>query len=95
MHDTHAKKEGAFYVWSAMEIKSLLNKEVSDENHVKLSDIFCRHFNVNESGNVKSHQVCYILFLISIINFYSMSKYIIDNLLLIRIHMERWDKKMY
>ncbi|XP_050470847.1 spermatogenesis-associated protein 20 isoform X1 [Bombus huntii] len=56
MHDTHAKKEGAFYVWSAVEIKSLLNKEVSDENHVKLSDIFCRHFNVNESGNVKSHQ---------------------------------------
>lgn len=57
MHDTHAKKEGAFYVWSAVEIKSLLNKEVSDENHVKLSDIFCRHFNVKESGNVKSHQV--------------------------------------
>ena len=76
-------------MWSAVEIKSILNKEVSDETHVKLSDIFCRHFNVNESGNVKSHQVCYILFLIFNINSYSMSKYIIDNLLLIRIHTER------
>lgn len=82
-------------MWSAVEIKSLLNKEVSDESHVKLSDIFCRHFNVNESGNVKSHQVCYILFLTSNINSYSMFKYIIDNLLFIRIHMESYEKKMY
>ncbi|KAK9301589.1 hypothetical protein QLX08_006037 [Tetragonisca angustula] len=55
-HDTHTKKEGAFYVWSATEIKSLLSKKISDESHVKLSDIFCHHFNIKESGNVKSYQ---------------------------------------
>ncbi|XP_043513110.1 spermatogenesis-associated protein 20 isoform X1 [Frieseomelitta varia] len=55
-HDAHTKKEGAFYVWSATEIKSLLSKKISDESHVKLSDIFCHHFNIKESGNVKSYQ---------------------------------------
>ncbi|CAK9826502.1 Spermatogenesis-associated protein 20 [Anthophora retusa] len=54
--DSSTKKEGAFYVWTATEIKSLLDKEISDESRVKLSDIFCHHFNVKESGNVKSHQ---------------------------------------
>ncbi|XP_034187865.1 spermatogenesis-associated protein 20 isoform X1 [Osmia lignaria lignaria] len=55
-HDGHAKKEGAFYVWTAKEIKSLLDKEISDEKHIKLSDVFCYHFNVKESGNVKPYQ---------------------------------------
>ncbi|CAL7940875.1 unnamed protein product [Xylocopa violacea] len=55
-HDASAKKEGAFYVWTAMEIKSVLNKEISTRNHIKLSDIFCHHFNVKESGNVKFYQ---------------------------------------
>ncbi|KOC67777.1 Spermatogenesis-associated protein 20, partial [Habropoda laboriosa] len=54
--DAHAKVEGAFYVWTAMEIESLLNKEISDESHTKLSDIFCHHFNVEDSGNVTSNQ---------------------------------------
>ncbi|CAK9818506.1 Spermatogenesis-associated protein 20 [Anthophora plagiata] len=54
--DSSTKKEGAFYVWTAMEIKSLLDKEIFDESRVKLSDIFCHHFNVKESGNVKPHQ---------------------------------------
>ncbi|CAD1473058.1 unnamed protein product, partial [Heterotrigona itama] len=55
-YNTHTKKEGAFYVWSAAEIKSLLSKEISDGSHVKFSDIFCHHFNIKESGNVKSYQ---------------------------------------
>lgn len=55
-HDATAKKEGAFYVWTAEEIKSLLDKEISKENSTKLSDIFSKHFNIKESGNVKSHQ---------------------------------------
>nr|XP_012145312.1 PREDICTED: spermatogenesis-associated protein 20 isoform X2 [Megachile rotundata]XP_012145313.1 PREDICTED: spermatogenesis-associated protein 20 isoform X2 [Megachile rotundata]XP_012145314.1 PREDICTED: spermatogenesis-associated protein 20 isoform X2 [Megachile rotundata]XP_012145315.1 PREDICTED: spermatogenesis-associated protein 20 isoform X2 [Megachile rotundata]XP_012145316.1 PREDICTED: spermatogenesis-associated protein 20 isoform X2 [Megachile rotundata] len=53
--DAHEKLEGAFYVWTAAEIKSLLDKKVSSEN-IKLSDIFCHHFNVKESGNVKGYQ---------------------------------------
>ncbi|OAD58474.1 Spermatogenesis-associated protein 20 [Eufriesea mexicana] len=55
-YDAQSKKEGAFYVWTAAEIKSLLNKGISDRNHIKLSDIFCHHFNVKKSGNVKSYQ---------------------------------------
>ncbi|KAG6798045.1 spermatogenesis-associated protein 20 [Apis mellifera caucasica] len=55
-YDASAKKEGAFYVWTAMEIKSLLNKELSDEKHIKLSDVFCHHFNIKELGNIKSYQ---------------------------------------
>nr|XP_031829780.1 spermatogenesis-associated protein 20 [Nomia melanderi] len=51
-----AKREGAFYVWTADEIKSILDKELSDDKAIKLSEIFCRHFNVKESGNVKKYQ---------------------------------------
>ena len=54
--DAQSKKEGAFYVWTAAEIKTLLNKEISDGKEVKLSDIFSYHFNVKESGNVKKYQ---------------------------------------
>lgn len=59
-YDAQSKKEGAFYVWTATEIKSLLDKGISDTSDIKLSDIFCHHFNVKESGNVKSYQVCYL-----------------------------------
>ncbi|XP_076163521.1 spermatogenesis-associated protein 20 isoform X2 [Ptiloglossa arizonensis] len=55
-HDACAKKEGAFYVWTATEVKSLLDREISDKKNVKLSDIFCHHFNVKELGNVKKYQ---------------------------------------
>ncbi|XP_076629161.1 spermatogenesis-associated protein 20 isoform X1 [Colletes latitarsis] len=54
--DANVKKEGAFYVWSATEVKSLLDEEISSEKNIKLSDIFCHHFNVKESGNVKKYQ---------------------------------------
>nr|XP_033337553.1 spermatogenesis-associated protein 20 isoform X3 [Megalopta genalis] len=54
-HDASAKKEGAFYVWTAEEIRSALNKETSNEKN-SLYDIFCHHFNVEESGNVKKYQ---------------------------------------
>lgn len=45
-----------------MEIKSLLNKELllSDEKHIKLSDVFCHHFNIKELGNIKSYQVRFL-----------------------------------
>lgn len=58
--DAQSKKEGAFYVWTATEIKTLLDKEISDGKKIKLSDIFSYHFNVKESGNVKKYQVRYI-----------------------------------
>ncbi|XP_053995702.1 spermatogenesis-associated protein 20 isoform X1 [Hylaeus anthracinus] len=54
--DANAKKEGAFYVWTATEVKSLLDKEISGGKNIKLSDIFCHHFNIKESGNVKKYQ---------------------------------------
>lgn len=46
-----------------MEIKSLLNKELllSDEKHIKLSDVFCHHFNIKELGNIKSYQVRFLI----------------------------------
>lgn len=46
-------------MWTATEVKSLLDREISDKKNVKLSDIFCHHFNVKELGNVKKYQVCY------------------------------------
>ncbi|XP_076302535.1 spermatogenesis-associated protein 20 isoform X3 [Lasioglossum baleicum] len=55
-HGAPAKKEGAFYVWTAEEIRSILDKEISDEKNKRLYDIFCHHFNVKESGNVKKYQ---------------------------------------
>ncbi|KZC07269.1 Spermatogenesis-associated protein 20 [Dufourea novaeangliae] len=55
-HDATAKKEGAFYVWTAEEVRTLLNKTVSDRKNIKLCDIFCHHFNVKELGNVNKYQ---------------------------------------
>ncbi|XP_076243421.1 spermatogenesis-associated protein 20 isoform X2 [Calliopsis andreniformis] len=54
--DAKVKKEGAFYVWTMAEIKSLLDIKISDEKDTKLSDIFCYHFNIRKSGNVKKYQ---------------------------------------
>lgn len=50
------KKEGAFYVWTMTEVKSLLDIKISDEKTIKFSDIFCYHFNIKESGNLKKYQ---------------------------------------
>lgn len=75
-HGAPVKKEGAFYVWTAEEIRSILDKEISDEKNKRLYDIFCHHFNVKESGNVKKYQVrfMYIVYVICYLIKYKVKK---------------------
>ncbi|XP_025163476.1 spermatogenesis-associated protein 20 isoform X2 [Harpegnathos saltator] len=51
-----AKREGAFYVWTYDEVKSLLNKKVPGRNNVRFFDLICYHFNVKKEGNVRKAQ---------------------------------------
>ncbi|XP_014476150.1 PREDICTED: spermatogenesis-associated protein 20 isoform X2 [Dinoponera quadriceps] len=51
-----AKREGAFYVWTYDEIKSLLDKKISGNSNVRLFDLICYHFNVKKEGNVRKAQ---------------------------------------
>lgn len=52
-----AKREGAFYVWTYDEVTNLLNKKISENVNVQLSDLICYHFNVKKEGNVRKAQV--------------------------------------
>ncbi|XP_034940180.1 spermatogenesis-associated protein 20 isoform X2 [Chelonus insularis] len=54
--DAAAKKEGAFYVWTAQEIDELLGKSVPGRDDLTLSDIFSYHFNVKTDGNIAKRQ---------------------------------------
>ncbi|XP_032672026.1 spermatogenesis-associated protein 20 isoform X2 [Odontomachus brunneus] len=51
-----AKREGAFYVWTYDELKSLLDKKVPNHNNVRFFDLICYHFNVKKEGNVRKAQ---------------------------------------
>ncbi|XP_014236341.1 spermatogenesis-associated protein 20 isoform X1 [Trichogramma pretiosum] len=55
-HNDTEKKEGAFYVWKHDEITSLLNATIQNHDNLKLSDIFCYHFDVKPDGNVSPRQ---------------------------------------
>ncbi|KAG7209643.1 hypothetical protein KM043_011290 [Ampulex compressa] len=50
------KKEGAFYVWTYNELKSLLDKYIPDGRKIQLFDLFSYHYNVKKKGNVKTFQ---------------------------------------
>lgn len=52
-----AKREGAFYVWTYDEIKSLLDKKIPGHNNIRFFDLICHHFNVKKEGNVRKAQV--------------------------------------
>lgn len=52
-----AKREGAFYVWTYDELKSLLDKKVPGNKSVRFFDLICYHFNVKKEGNVRKTQV--------------------------------------
>ncbi|PIK58501.1 hypothetical protein BSL78_04581 [Apostichopus japonicus] len=54
-HDAKDKKEGAFCVWTEKEVRELLCDKLEGTD-VSLSDVFCRHFNVREGGNVSFEQ---------------------------------------
>ncbi|XP_046422311.1 spermatogenesis-associated protein 20 isoform X1 [Neodiprion fabricii] len=51
-HDSREKKEGAFYVWTYGDIKSLLGKPIPGKKDLELSDLFAFHYNVKPEGNV-------------------------------------------
>lgn len=51
-----AKREGAFYVWTYKEIKTLLDKKIPGNDN-RFSDLICYHFNVKKEGNVRKAQV--------------------------------------
>lgn len=46
------KKEGAFYVWTHEEIKTLLNETIPENPEVTHADIFSFHYTVKPEGNV-------------------------------------------
>ncbi|XP_011875179.1 PREDICTED: spermatogenesis-associated protein 20 isoform X2 [Vollenhovia emeryi] len=54
--DASAKREGAFYVWTYDELKSLLKKKVPGKDNVRYFDLICRQFSVRKEGNVESSQ---------------------------------------
>lgn len=54
-HDATEKKEGAFCVWTEEEMKDLLSDKI-DGTDVTLADVFCRHFHVQNGGNVSFEQ---------------------------------------
>lgn len=49
------KKEGAFYVWSENEVLEHLSEKV-ENTALTIADIFCRHYNVLQLGNVDPYQ---------------------------------------
>ncbi len=51
--DAACKKEGAFYVWSMAELRSLLGEEDAD--------VFARVYDVRDEGNTDPRIVCYWL----------------------------------
>ena len=59
--DAEHKKEGAFCVWKEEEVKTLLSDKVEGSDSVTLSDVFCKHYGINSSGNVDFEQVFQIL----------------------------------
>ncbi|KAK0168869.1 hypothetical protein PV327_002632 [Microctonus hyperodae] len=54
--ESTAKTEGAFYVWTAKEIDSLLNKKIPGHDNLKLSEVFSYHYNIQPDGNVSKRQ---------------------------------------
>lgn len=52
-----AKREGAFYVWTYDELKTLLDKKIPNNDKIGLFDLICYHFNVKKQGNVRKAQV--------------------------------------
>ena len=53
------KKEGAFCVWTAAEIRQLLSEIVEGATGgATQADIFMHHYGVKEQGNVEPEQVC-------------------------------------
>ncbi|KAI1718385.1 thioredoxin-like domain-containing protein [Ditylenchus destructor] len=54
-HDAKKKKEGAFCVWTKREIEEVLeNRPARHNENITLDEIFCKVFNVLDSGNVPS-----------------------------------------
>lgn len=46
------KKEGAFCVWTFDDINTILSENVENNPELKMADVFCYHFGVEEDGNV-------------------------------------------
>lgn len=57
--ESTVKTEGAFYVWTAKEIDSLLGKKISGHDNLKLSEVFSYHYNIQPDGNVSKRQVSF------------------------------------
>ncbi|KAF7994110.1 hypothetical protein HCN44_011379 [Aphidius gifuensis] len=56
-YNSKKKTEGAYYVWTNDEIKSLLNKKIEGIKKAStLSDIFSYHFNIKSNGNLMKYQ---------------------------------------
>lgn len=54
------KREGAFCVWTASEVRELLPDVVAGTaGSATLADIFMHHYGVKEQGNVTPEQVIY------------------------------------
>ena len=55
-----AKREGAFCVWTAAEVRDILPGDAVEgaTAGASLFDIFKRHYGVREKGNVDFDQVC-------------------------------------
>ncbi|XP_035696077.1 spermatogenesis-associated protein 20-like isoform X1 [Branchiostoma floridae] len=50
------KKEGAFCVWEADEIRNLLGEKLPHYDDMTFADLFAKHYNINRSGNVAFDQ---------------------------------------
>ncbi|XP_030840425.1 spermatogenesis-associated protein 20-like [Strongylocentrotus purpuratus] len=53
--ETH-KKEGAFCVWTDMEVRTHLSDTVEGSDLVTLADVFCKHYDIKTGGNVDFEQ---------------------------------------
>lgn len=54
--DATVKREGAFYVWTYDNLKSVLKKKVPGKDNVTYFDLVCRQFSVRKEGNVERPQ---------------------------------------
>lgn len=55
--DSVEKKEGAFCVWTAEEVHSVLSNTLPDLDGKTMADVFCHRYDVRRNGNVDPYQV--------------------------------------
>lgn len=56
-HSDVEKKEGAFNVWAWEDVNRLLSDQVDGKEGVTWAQIFSKHFDVREDGNIAPFQV--------------------------------------